>query len=192
MNYKKVIAILAAILILPGLAFATDYYTVRTQDENGRDIETIVATLNSAIDGKLSMPAGTTSQYVRGDGTLATLPAIPSPVSSTYQSFVSQSGTSAPTANQYVNDFSGTTFTWARTGTGTYTLTASAAVFTSNKTAVLMSNPPNFLSNYKYAVTSSTVITFQTASLSVVSLLLTSGNADSLLSNTMVYVVVYP
>lgn len=116
----------------------------------------------------------------------------PAHLSSTYQAFVTQSGTSAPSATQFINDFPGTTFTWARTGTGTYTLTASSAVFTANKTAVLMSNPPSFLNNYKYTVTSSTVITFQTASLSVVSLLLTTGNADALLSNTMIYVVVYP
>lgn len=116
---------------------------------------------------------------------------IPSTKSSTYQALINQSGTSAPTANQYINDFTGVTFTWARTGTGVYTLTANSAVFTANKTAVIMSNPPAFLSNYKYVVTSSTVITFQTATTSVLSLILTAGNADALLTNTMVYVVVY-
>ena len=33
--------------------------------------------LQSALDAKLATPAGTTSQYLRGDGTLATFPAIP-------------------------------------------------------------------------------------------------------------------
>lgn len=37
----------------------------------------LVSGLQSALDGKLSAPAGTTSQYLRGDGTLASFPAIP-------------------------------------------------------------------------------------------------------------------
>lgn len=116
----------------------------------------------------------------------------PAVVSSTYQSLVSQSGTAAPTGSTLHTDFGATTFAWARTATGTYTLTASAPTFTAGKTALLMSNPNAFLNNFKYTVTSSTVITLQTATLSVISLLLTPGNADSLFSNTMVYVIVYP
>lgn len=158
--------------------------------DNTSDANKPVSTLQAAsIATKFTIPTGTTAQYLRGDGVPTNFPAA---VSSTYQALVSQSGTSAPSANAYVNDFTGTTFTWARTAVGTYTLTASNAVFTSNKTAVVMSNPPAFLNNYKYTLTSSTVITFQTATLSVLSLILTSGNADALLSNTMVYVIVYP
>lgn len=151
-----------------------------------------VTNLTSDLAGKFANPVGTTAQYVRGDGTLATLPAIPSPSYLSYQSIVSQSGGSAPTEINFVNDFAGVTLTWARTGAGTYTLTANSAVFTSGKTAVIMSNPSAFLNNFKYAVTSSTIITVQTASLSVISLILTTGNADSLLSSTLIEVRVYP
>lgn len=152
----------------------------------------LAATDFATFTAKFNTPTGTASQVVLGNGTLGTLPVIPSPVSSTYQSLVTQTGTAAPTGTAFVNDFSGTTFTWARTSAGVYTLTASNPIFTANKTAVIMSNPPSFLINYKYAVTSSTVITFQTATLSIISLIITPGLGDSLLSNTMVYVVVYP
>lgn len=117
-------------------------------------------------------------------------PAVKS--SSTYEAVVSQVGSSAPSAAVENNDFGATTFTWARTSAGIYTLTASAPTFTANKTVVLMSNPNAFLNNFKYTVTSTTVITFQTATLSVLSLILVPGNADALLSNTLVEVRVYP
>lgn len=51
-----------------------DYYSMRTLDPDGRDIEPIVSTINASIATKMAIPAGTTAQYVRGDGTLATLP----------------------------------------------------------------------------------------------------------------------
>lgn len=155
------------------------------------DTWTTEGAFNTALKSAIATYANTVLGY-SGITAANVYSVSPIPSSSTYQAFVTQSGTGAPSPTQFVNDFPGTTFTWARTGTGTYTLTASSAVFTSGKTAVLMSNPPNFLNNYKYTVTSSTVITFQTASLSVVSLLLTTGNADALLSNTMIYVIVYP
>lgn len=120
---------------------------------------------------------------------------IPSPTSTTYQAFVTQTGTATPTAVQFVNDFGGVTFAWGRTGTGTYTLTASSPVFTSNKTAVLMSTPSNPLAAFKYTVTSSTVITFGTSLQSLASLLtlnLATTPTDALFANTMIYVLVYP
>lgn len=117
-------------------------------------------------------------------------PSLPS--GTTYQALVSQSGTSAPTATVGENDFGGTTFTWARTGAGTYTLTASAATFTSGKTAVINSQLNNPLANFTYTVTSSTVITIKTTLNSILTLILTPTNTDALLSNTMVYVIVYP
>lgn len=151
--------------------------------------EASVSNLVTDLNNKLTVPSGSTSQYLNGIGTPTSFATA---AYSTYQSLVSQTGTSAPTGTVLNNDFGATTFTWARTGTGVYTLTASSAVFTANKTAILMSNPSNFLNNFKYTVTSTTVITVQTATLSVISLLLTPGNADVLLSNTMLYVVVYP
>lgn len=74
-NLKKVlVASLVIAIAIPAVAFATDYYSMRTVDENGRDIEPIVSTLNSSIAAKMTTPAGTTGQYIRGDGTLATMP----------------------------------------------------------------------------------------------------------------------
>lgn len=76
MNKLKIAAILLAVLAIPAIASATDFYTMRTVNPDGRDIEPIVATLQSNIDAKLAIPAGSTSQYIRGDGTLATTPVV--------------------------------------------------------------------------------------------------------------------
>lgn len=45
----------------------------------------------------------------------------------------SQTGSSAPTPTEIFNN-TGATFTWTRTGTGIYKITASSAVFTADKT----------------------------------------------------------
>lgn len=126
----------------------------------------------------------------------AAIPAGPS----SYQTIVSQTGTAAPAVAggmTPVNNYSGTpTFTWARTGTGVYTLTASSAVFnTSGKTGVFITPPQNLNGSFRAVVTSSTVITVTTAvqSLAVLGLLgFTATPTDALLSGTMVYVQTYP
>lgn len=117
---------------------------------------------------------------------------------SSYQTIVSQTGTSAPAVSGLTPTStypSGTTFTWARTGTGVYTLTASTAVFnTSGKTGVFVGSLNNLNASYKTVVTSTTVITITTAigSLLGLGLLgLTATNTDALLSNTMIYVQTY-
>lgn len=116
-----------------------------------------------------------------------------------YQTIVSQTGTAAPAASGLtpVNTYSGTpTFTWARTGTGVYTLTAGAAVFnTSGKTGVFITPPQNLNGSFKAVVTSTTVITITTAvqSLAVLGLLgFTATPTDALLVGTMIYVQTYP
>ena len=50
-----------------------------------------------------------------------------------YVALLTQAVTAAPTA-QILQNTTGTTFTWARTGGGTYTVTAADGVFTANKT----------------------------------------------------------
>lgn len=161
--------------------------------DNTSDVNKPVSTAQAtSIATKYTIPTGTTLQVVLGNGTLGTLPVVPTPGSSTYQSLISQSGTAAPIGSALVNDFGATTFTWARTGVGTYTITASAATFTANKTAIIMSNPNNPLAAFRYTVTSSTVLTLTTSIQAVLSLLLTATNTDGLLANTMFYVVVYP
>lgn len=129
---------------------------------------------------------------VATSGLYSDLTGIPvSPV--TYQAIVSQTGTSAPTlSNTPINTYPSTpTFTWARTAAGTYTVTASSAVFSLTKTIVLNSSLPNPLANLTYTVTSTTVITIKTSINSLLSLLglgFNSTPTDALLSNTMVYV----
>ena len=56
-----------------------------------------------------------------------------------YTALVSQSGAAAPTDTILKNN-TGYTYTWARTGSGTYTITASGNAFTSNKTVVFNNN----------------------------------------------------
>lgn len=116
-----------------------------------------------------------------------------------YQTIVSQTGTAAPAVSGSLAPVSsypsGTTFTWARTGVGVYTLTASTAVFnTSGKTGVFVAPLQNLNASVRAAVTSSTVITVTTAvqSVAVLGLLgLTTTNTDALLSQTMIYVQTY-
>lgn len=173
--------VLAAII----LSLAIGFYALSSSSQTGQ-----IAT--ASYDGTTYEPyitPGASTQYLGGDVLWHNFPAV---VSSTYQALVTQTGTGAPSGVQFANDFSGTTFTWARTAVGTYTVTASNPVFTTGKTAVIMSNPNAFLNNFKYAVTSTTVITLQTSTLNIITLILTPGNADGLLSNTMFYVVVYP
>lgn len=194
---KRVLLSLALLaVIMPVLASATDYYTVRTVDENGRDIENIVSTLNDSIATKMTIPTGSSGQVLLGDGTLGTLPLSPS----SYQTIVSQTGTSTPAVSggfSPMNSYSGTpTFTWARTGAGTYTITASSAIFnTSGKTGVFISPLNNLNASVRGVVTSSTVITVTTAtqSVAVLGLLgLTATPTDALLANTMIYIQTYP
>lgn len=125
----------------------------------------------------------------------AALPASPA----SYQTIVSQSGTAAPAVSGSLAPVStypaGTTFTWARTSAGVYTLTASTAVFnTSGKTGVFVAPLQNLNASVKAVVTSTTVITVTTAvqSVAVLGLLgLTTTATDALLSGTMIYVQTY-
>ena len=81
-----------------------------------------------------------------------------------YTALLTQTGTAAPVATILKNN-TGATFTWARTGSGTYTITASGNAFTNNKTIVFMN-----LGEYAgggiprsvWARTSDTVVTITT------------------------------
>ena len=54
-----------------------------------------------------------------------------------YTALLTQTGNNAPSATILKNN-TGYTYTWARTGSGTYTITASGNAFTNNKTIVFM------------------------------------------------------
>lgn len=127
-------------------------------------------------------------------GIIPTLPVAPA----SYQTIVSQTGTAAPAVSggfTPANTYAGApTFTWARTGAGVYTLTASSAVFNTSKTGVFISPLQNLNASVRGVVTSSTVVTITTAvqSVAVLGLLgLTTTNTDVLLSNTMIYIQTY-
>ena len=81
-----------------------------------------------------------------------------------YTALLTQTGGAAPVATVLKNN-TGYTYTWARTGGGTYTLTANGSAFTVNKTIVFNNNgidngggstPP------QWTRTSDTVITLTT------------------------------
>lgn len=149
---------------------------------------TIVAAINTYATNN-AITVGATPSF--GD-----VPAV-GPLS--YQTIVSQTGTAAPVVQAGFTPVSsyasGITFTWARTGAGVYTLTASTAVFnTSGKTGVFVGGLNNLNAQWKAVVTSSTVITltFAVQSLAVLGLLgFTATNTDALLTNTMIYVQTY-
>ena len=76
-----------------------------------------------------------------------------------YTALLTQTGTNAPVATLLQNN-TGKTFTWARTGSGTYTITASSNAFTSNKTIVFYNLGEYAASSrYPWVRTSDTVVT---------------------------------
>ena len=84
--------------------------------------------LNPVIAATREIQKITIANFKTGLG----LPAI-------YAGIIDQGGTSAPTINEAINT-TGATFTTARTGAGTYTLTASISLFGVGKTVCLFNN----------------------------------------------------
>jgi hypothetical protein len=77
-----------------------------------------------------------------------------------YTALLNQTGTNAPVATVLSSNLTGT-LTWARTAQGTYTLTASVATFTANKTIVFVNPGSNLGSLITWTRTSDTVLTIQ-------------------------------
>lgn len=155
------------------------------------------AILQYAIDSSISIVAGDIIWPYMKTAEIAALIAAAAP--SSYETIVSQTGTSAPAVSGSLTPLNsyaaGTTFTWARTSAGVYTLTASAAVFnTAGKTAVILGPLNNLNGQYTAVITSSTVITITTAvqSLSVLGLLgFTATPTDAMMTKTAVQVLTY-
>ena len=81
-----------------------------------------------------------------------------------YTALISQSGVNNPTATEIQNK-TGSTFTWLRTGPGTYTVTSSVNLnFTGGKTIVFLNygNPSSDGLAPKWSITSDTIITITT------------------------------
>jgi hypothetical protein len=79
-----------------------------------------------------------------------------------YTALITQAGVAAPTA-KILQNTTGDTLTWARTGAGAYTVTSSTALFTADKTAVFL-NVGDGEANQMlmWTRTSTTVITLDT------------------------------
>ena len=76
-----------------------------------------------------------------------------------YTALITQAGTAAPVATILQNT-TGKAFTWARTGSGTYTITANSSAFTSSKTIVFYNLGEYAASSrYPWTRTSDTVVT---------------------------------
>ena len=77
-----------------------------------------------------------------------------------YTALLNQTGTAAPVATILQNTTGGT-LTWTRQSAGNYTVTASSALFTANKTIVFVNNGSNAASTdvIKWNRTSDTTIT---------------------------------
>lgn len=108
-----------------------------------------------------------------------------------YSALITQLSTSAPATGSVVNNFSPTTFTWARTTAGIYTVTANSGVFTANKTVVLMSPPLSSLNTFNAVITSTSVITITAGLSSVIATVLTNVPTDALLTNSLFEIRVY-
>lgn len=106
----------------------------------------------------------------------------------TYRALITQSGTSAPTAEVLENTLGGTVVL-ARSAGGTYTLTLASA-FTADKTFATIGNTKSNVGSAAEGAeirrTSANVMTIKTADVVGTSL------ADTLLSATPVEILVYP
>ena len=78
-----------------------------------------------------------------------------------YTSILTQAGVAAPTAVVLKNG-TGAAMTWARTGAGVYTCTASGAVFTAAKTVVFFNQGQVNASAWNWVHTSTSIITLNT------------------------------
>ena len=77
-----------------------------------------------------------------------------------YTALLTQAGTAAPVATILQNTTGGT-FTWTRQSAGNYTVTASTALFTVNKTMVF-GNHGSFTTDFEWNRASDTTITLST------------------------------
>jgi len=121
-----------------------------------------VTTSDLILGVDTSTSKNTTKTFSAGD--IASL-ASGSTAYDSYVALLTQTGTAAPVATVLSNNLTAT-LTWARTGTGIYTLTANAATFTANKTIVFL-NPGNdttavLIPPIVWTRTSDTVLTFTT------------------------------
>lgn len=96
-----------------------------------------------------------------------------------YVALLTQAGTAAPVATVLSNNLTAT-LTWARTGVGVYTLTASAATFTANKTIVFLNAGSGIplITGERTSDTILTIKTFVSSSGAAVDAAITNGSFE--------------
>ena len=103
-----------------------------------------------------------------------------------YTAILNQSGTGAPSLVATLENTTGVTMTYARVGTGWYTITASSPIFTSGHTYIFTqcqaTTPMALFENTSGGVSSFNLITRKTDGTSV----------DDILSNAIIEIRVYP
>lgn len=109
--------------------------------------------------GDLVLVSDSSKKNATKSATVDQLSAYVVPYSS-YTAILTQTSTNAPVATVMSSNLTGT-FTWARTGVGVYTLTASTATFTAGKTILFLNagSSPSLITGEK---TSDTVLTIKT------------------------------
>ncbi len=109
--------------------------------------------------GDLVLVSDSSKKNATKSATVDQLSAYVVPYSS-YTALLTQTSTDAPVATVLSSNLTGT-FTWARTGVGVYTLTASTATFTAGKTILFLNagSSPSLITGEK---TSDTVLTIKT------------------------------
>lgn len=81
-----------------------------------------------------------------------------------YAALITQSGANPPVATILQNN-TGATIAWTRTGSGTYTATANSNIFTANKTAVIINQGSGASgNNIKWASPTTSTVTIDTTS----------------------------
>ncbi len=109
--------------------------------------------------GDLVLVSDSSKKNATKSATVDQLSAYVVPYSS-YTALLTQTSTDAPVATVLSSNLTGT-FTWARTGVGVYTLTASTATFTAGKTILFLNagSSPSLITGER---TSDTVLTIKT------------------------------
>jgi len=139
---------------------------------------TDVKTSEPVTVGVVEYPAGTSL-----DTLLASADTRPYKV---YSALLTQTGTAAPVATVLENNL-GATIVWTRDAGGEYAATASSAVFTENKTALLVGN-----GNATWDVLSTFCANWQTTTLiQYTSIGASTMGEDSIYVNTLVEIRVY-
>lgn len=198
----KYIVGLAFTFLIAGLPFVVDNITMSAKNAHDVTVGTIVMDKDSlkgsngsnGTNGSVGATGATGSTGPTGltgpTGAAATLGYTK------YEALLTQAGSAAPSAARKDTNFSGTTFTWTRASAGVYTLTASAAVFTSNKCAVLMGLENAANQKFSASVTSTTTVQVLTniQSVGLVSLVasLIISPTDGMLNNSLIEIRVYP